>query len=254
MGETGYMIKQIRYLAIAGFLVFASSGFAQYTMDLWGVGNGANADGVYVSPYQGSIWNGAYSGSGGAPNSPALYSGYVICDDFSDESYVGDVWNASATNAANLDGSELFTTSKSGYTVQQNYDAVAWLANDLVDSSNADDPTAQTNISFAIWDIMDGDTTDPDGGATGPDGLIAQAFAAIENPADIYTNVTVFTPAPKAGIGSNLSQEFLVVGNGNNPNTALVPTPEPASAAILGIDLLSALGIVLLVRRRRARA
>jgi hypothetical protein len=242
------MTKHIRYLGIAGFLACASSGFAQYTMDLWGVGNQNNADGVYVSPYQGSIWNGAYSG-GGAPGGAPLYSGYVICDDFSDESYVGDIWNASGTNAGNLNGSELFTTSDSGYTVQQNYDAVAWLANQLVQSGNVNNATAQTNISFAIWDIMDGQTTDPDGGAKNE---IKNAFSAVLG-GYVGTNVSVFTPAPKTGIGQNVSQEFLVVGGGPG-NGPLVQAPEPASAAILGVDLLSALGIVFLIRRYRVRA
>jgi hypothetical protein len=237
----GFMIKQIRYLGVAGFLTFASAGFAQYTMALTGVGNGNSAGGVYVSPYMGSIWNGTPSGS-------PLYSGAVICDDFSDESYVGDVWNATAVNASNLNGSELFTTSDTAYTVQQNYDAVAWLANQLLLDDN--DPTAQANYSFAIWDIMDGASTDPDGGALT---LIGDAFTAIQTSSNIYTNVTVFTPAPKGKAGSNPSQEFLVVGGGSNGGP-LVQAPEPASASLLGFDLLSVAGIAFLLRRYRVRS
>jgi hypothetical protein len=252
------MIEQIRYLGIAGFLAFASAGFSQYTMDLTGVGNGANADGVYVSPYQGSIWNGAYTG-GGAPTTNPLYNnGYVICDDFSDESYVGDVWNATATNAATLNGNELFTTSQTAYSVQDNYDAVAWLANQLIADVNNSQLTQtqlytdQTNISFAIWDIMDGANTDPIGAGT-VSTLIGDAFSEVVNGHYVGSNVTVFTPYENLGVGNNLSQEFLVVGGGPNGGP-LVPTPEPASAAVLGFDLLSALGIVFLVRRYRARA
>ncbi|MGA2578420.1 MAG: hypothetical protein ABSH24_20600 [Bryobacteraceae bacterium] len=237
------MTKRVLFLSIAGLMAFASGGYAQYTMDLTGVGDGANADGVYVSPYAGSIWTGAYTG-GSAPTTTPVFSGAVICDDFTDESYVGDIWNASATNAGALNGTELFTTSDTTYTVQQNYDAVAWLANQLLLPANVYSGTAQTNISFAIWDIMDGQKTDPDGGATG---LITSAFAAVTS-GYVGTNVDVFTPAPKQAAGSNVSQEFLVV---NGPT---VPAPEPASAAVLGFDLLSALGIVFLVRRYRVRA
>ena len=239
------MTKRVLFWGIAGFLVLASGGFAQYTMDLTGVGDGAVADGVYVSPYQGSIWAGAYSGTGPAPTSPALYSGYVICDDFTDESYVGDVWNATATNAAD-ETVEGPSCSIAG-AVQQNYDAIAYLANQLVLPANITSATAQTNISFAIWDIMDGQTADPDGGATGPTGLIAQAFTAVQN-GYVGSNVTVFTPAPKARVGDNVSQEFLVV---NGPSISAL---EPASAAVLGCDLLAALGIVFLVRRYRVQA
>jgi len=242
------MTKPSRYLGIAGFLVFASVGFAQYNMDLTGVGDGANADGVYVSPYTGTI-----TGSG------VNYSGNIICDDFTDESFVGDTWNASGVNAASVNGSQLFTGGYSDpwngktYNAQQDYDAVAWLANQLVMSSNLTNWTAQTNISFAIWDIMDGQATDPDGGATGTNGLIDQAFAAVAA-GQIYTNVSVFTPSPKQQQGDNVSQEFLVVGNGSNNNVPLIQTSEPSSAAVLGFDLLSVLAVLLLVRRYRVRA
>ena len=58
--------------------------FAQYTIDLTGVGNGAVANGVYVSPYQGTI-----TGNG------ASHPGYVICDDFYTDSYLNTLWSAS---------------------------------------------------------------------------------------------------------------------------------------------------------------
>lgn len=223
------MIKQIRYLSIAVFLAFASVGYAQYyTMDLTGVGNGNNADGVYVSPYQGSISQGGTQ----------IYSGFIICDDFADEAWVGDVWQATATNAGDLNGTELFTTSDTSYSVQQNYDAVAWLANQLLLPANVNNATAQTDISFAIWDIMDGQSTNPDGGAAG---LITQAFNEVVSDGYVGSNVTVYTPAPKAAVGSNVSQEFLVVS-----------MAEPYSPALLGLDLLGVAGLVLIARQRLA--
>jgi hypothetical protein len=242
--KVGNVIKQVGCLSIAGLLGFASIGFAQYTMDLTGVGNGTTADGVYVSPYVGSIWKGTYMG-GGAPNTTPLFSGYVICDDFSDESYVGDVWNASSSNAGAVSGNVLFDDGYNPflnitYTAQQGYDAVAYLANQLVASSNVNDPTAQTNLSFAIWDIMDDQQTDPDGGASA---LIAQAFNAVVNDNYVGSNVTVYTPSQKQPKGQNVSQEFLTV-----------TAPEPAAAAVLGLDLLSVRAIVFLLRRYWVRA
>lgn len=128
-----------------------------------------------------------------------------------------------------LNGTELFTTSSSGYTVQQNYDAVAWLANGLLSPSNVTNPTAQIDYSFAIWDIMDGMTTNPVGGTSS---LISKAFAAVEG-GYVGSDVTVFTPDPKEPVGSNVSQEFLAVD-------APVGTPEPGSVALTlsGIALL----------------
>jgi hypothetical protein len=163
----------------------------------------------------------------------------MICDDFNTESYLNTPWNATATNAGNLNGSEKFTTSLTGYTVQQNYDAVAWLANQLL--GNVSNPTTQTNISFAIWDIMDGQTTDPDGGATGKNGFIAQAFAAVVG-GYVGSNVEVFTPSPDMSV----SQEFLVV---NGPT---ISTPEPVAAGVLGANLVTVLGLFFFLRRRRA--
>jgi len=222
------MMKRIAWLSAAGLLAFAAAGFAQYTMDLTGVGDGVVADGVYVSPYQGTI----------SENNQQIYSGYMICDDFNTESTLNDPWSATATSAANLNGTEKFTATSTGYTVQQNYDAVAWLANQLLLASNVDNATAQVNYSFAIWDIFDGQTTNPDGNSLS---LITEAFTEVLGG---YTanNVTVFTPSP-----TTASQEFLVI------NGPAISTPEPSSAALLGVDLLAAVGVLFFLRRRFAR-
>ena len=243
----------------AAIILFAAAGFAQqnYTMELTGVADQASANGVYVSPYQGNIWTGQYTG-GNAPTTTPAYSGYVICDDYTDESLLNDPWNAVATNAASLDGTELFTggytdptadsplwAANQHFTAQQSYNAVAWLANQLLLSGNVTNPTNQTNISFAIWNIMDNNQAgDPDGGDTT---YITQAFAAVLHDGYVGSNVTVFTPAPKADPGKkNVSQEFLVV---NGP----FQTPEPNGVAVLGIDLLSALALLCLVVYNRSR-
>jgi len=235
------MIKQNRLLSIAGFLIFAPMGFAQYTIDLTGVGDGASADGVYAGPYQGAI----------SENGNQIYSGYLICDDFNTESYLDTPWFATATNAGNLNGTEKFT----GPTSAENYDSAAWLATQLIYGSslennknepNVTDQAAQINYSFAIWDIFDGLNLDPLGGAEGPNGLVAQAFTAVSN-GYMGRNVTVYTPSSNNPLGKNQAQELLAV---NRP----VATPEPSAATVLGLDLLSVAGIVFLVRRYRTRA
>ena len=69
------MNVNFKVLLGAGLLAIAPASFAQnYSMDLTSVGNGTVADGVYVSPYVGTI-----SGPG------MSYSGFVICDDFNSE-------------------------------------------------------------------------------------------------------------------------------------------------------------------------
>jgi hypothetical protein len=129
--------------------------------------------------------------------------------------------------------SDPFATTTDTVTDQQAYDAVAWLANGLLASSNVTDATAQTDYSFAIWDIFDGEAIDPDGGAAS---LIAAAFAAAKG-GYVGSDTTVYTPSP---LGA--SQEFLVVS-----------TPEASLPATLAVELSALAGLIFLMRRRLVR-
>jgi hypothetical protein len=220
------MNGRVKALLGLGLLAFAPASFAQYNLDLTGVGNGTVADGVYVTPYQGTV-----QGNG------VNFAGYMICDDFNTESYLNTPWTATMTNAGALNGTEKFGSPVNfmgtTYTAQQAYNAAGWLANGLL--RNLNNTTIQTNYAFAIWNIFDGQQTDPDGGAVA---LEQAAFAAV-NPSKgsgyVANNVSVFTPNPR-----NASQEFLVISS--------APEIDPASAAS-GLTLL--LGGVLVLRARR---
>jgi hypothetical protein len=222
------MYGKLKVLLGLSLIAVAPAAFAQYTLDLTGVGNGTVADGVYVSPYQGTISNG----------SGVIYSGYMICDDFTTPSYLNTPWNASMTIAGALNGTEKFpgteTFDGSTYTAQQAYNAAGWLANQLLNNL----PTNQVNDSFAIWNILDGQQMNPSGGA-----LMAEsaAFSAV-NGGYVASNVSVYTPASPTPI--NGSQEFLVV----SPMRA--PEIDPASAAS-GLTLL--LGGLAVARGRRGK-
>jgi hypothetical protein len=219
------MYGKLKVLLGLSLIAVAPGAFAQYTIDLTGVGNGAVADGVYVSPYQGTITGNGMS-----------YSGYIICDDFNTPSYLNSSWSATMTSAGGLNGSEKFggteTFDGQTYTAQQAYNAAGWLANNLLTNSNVNNPTSQVNYSFAIWDIFDGQQTDPNGGAQL---LESQAFSQVSN-GYVASNVSVFTPNPL-----NASQEFLVVR---------APEIDPASA-MSGLTLL--LGGLAVARGRRAK-
>jgi hypothetical protein len=243
------MTRNICVLVIGGFLALAGRAYPQYTMELTSLGSSkVVADGEFVGPYEGSIWSGAYTGT--APVGPDVYSGYIICDDMLDPTNPFTYWNATATDAGDLDGTELFTggykdTNASSIwdgtslDAQQAYDAVAWLANQMILPANATNATAQTNYQFAIWDIMGGMTTDPDGGATG---LIDQALTEVLDDGYVGTNVAVFSPSPGQPVGQNVAQEFLVVN-----------TPEASTSVLLGADGLGFLGLFWLLRRRVLR-
>jgi hypothetical protein len=215
------MYGKLKVLLGLSLIAVAPGAFAQYNMDLTSVGNGTVADGVYVSPYQGTITGNGMS-----------YSGYMICDDFNTESYLNAPWLASMTNAGGLNGSEKFggteTFDGQTYTAQQAYNAAGWLANGLL--SNVNNPNSQVNYSFAIWDIFDGRQMDPNGGASA---LESAAFSSVSN-GYVASNVSVFTPTPL-----NASQEFLVVR---------APEIDPASV-ISGLTLL--LGGLAVARGRR---
>jgi hypothetical protein len=221
------MYGKLKVLLGLSLIAAAPSAFAQYTVDLTGVGNGTVADGVYVSPYQGTITGNGMS-----------YSGYMICDDFNTPSYLNTSWSATMTSAGGLNGSEKFggteTFDGQTYTAQQAYNAAGWLANGLL--SNVNNPNTQVNYSFAIWDIFDGQQTDPNGGASA---LESAAFSAASN-GYVASNVSVFTPTPL-----NASQEFLVV---SPPMRA--PEIDPASA-MSGLTLL--LGGLAVARGRRTK-
>ena len=228
------MTKTTGFWGVAVLLVFASVGFAQYTMTLTGLGDGATFGGVFVSPYWGTI-----QGNG------VNYTGYMICDDYATHSELNQSWNATGENATNIDSGVKFdAVSYHGHTAQEGYDAVAYLASQLMSGSNFLNYNAQVNYSYAIWDVMNpGLNILPNSGGTLVQNLINTAFL---NTASGYSGpaVTVFTPYPNL----NASQEFLVVGG------PAIATPEPAAAAVLGFDLLSLAAIVFFMRRHRVRA
>jgi hypothetical protein len=248
------MSKSIRYLGVAGLLVFAAAGFAQdYAMNLYSTYNGQSAvlggQDVYISPYTATIANGA-QGQNGAQ----IFNGSIICDDFTTDIPLPYSWTATATNAASVNSSDKFYNggagTLAGYTAQQDYNAAAYLAVELVGAivENPDQAQydEQADISAAIWDIFD-----PALASTGVDGKAISEYedAALAAAVGGYqgTNVTVFTANPPTG-----SQEFLVVGGGPGGGP-LIQTPEPTSAAVLGVDLLSVLAVLFLLRRYRVR-
>jgi hypothetical protein len=206
-----------------GLLFGAHAALAQtYTMDLTGVGNSTVAEGVYVTPYVGTI-----TGNG------LNYSGFVICDDFNHESYLNSPWTVTQTNAGALDGGERFTFNGNTVTAQQAYNAAGWLANGLLANYGT---SAQTNYAFAIWNIFDGQQMNPNGGSIA---LEQAAFTAVSS-GYVASNVSVFTPTSSS---SSSPQEFLVV----NPAPEIDPALATSSMTLL-------LGGALILRSRRKRA
>ena len=231
------MTKTLGILAIlSGMAITALPLRADTAMTLTSTGAGNVLDGVYTSPYTGTV--------GGVANTP------VICDDFADDSYVGESWSATVSSVASLAGNVKWGSETNA---QQNYEIAAWLAEDLLATSNK---TATEDISFAIWLSLDPavasylTSTYPDPGTlAAAQGWIATAQNAITTrdlTAADFANVLVYTPvAGTATVNCNSGrcaasspQEFLVVR-----------TPEPGSLVLLLCGLIA---LVAVASRRRA--
>lgn len=162
--------------ACALSLVFVALASAQQTanVQVTGTNYGYTQAGVYTSPYYGTI-----TPTGGTP-----VSGWMICDDYYDNSYIGESWEAYATPLSDLPQASPSVvlyggTSWGGQTLDQvqEYEAVALLAETLLtyaDSEATLSGQALTNAElgaaeygFAIWDLTNNpDTTNSLGETT----------------------------------------------------------------------------------------
>jgi len=132
------------------------------SFSITGVGSGGSLDGVYTSPYAGTV-NGVATP--------------VICDDFANNSYVPEDWTAYQTslssvnagtntagilkwNNANSGGS---VDGYAGWNLNQKtaYDVAAYLAIELGSSPAAS--TTSEDLSYAMWELFDatGASTSP---------------------------------------------------------------------------------------------
>jgi len=195
-------------------------------------------DGIYLSPYYGMIGT-------------ATASVPIICDDFFDDTYIGEQWQATVAN-----GSAAAATSwqkdYQGTTLTQDYDAIAYLAQQLLTLPQGDQAD-QALDSFAIWDIFDDTgvntwlTVDyaSSGGAAfytkvnnaATSALNAALTAPVQGDRSI---LTIYTPTGTPNGYSGPPQQFVTVS-----------TPEASSLANLAVDLLLLAGAVFFVCRRR---
>jgi len=221
------LIRRIVSWGIAGTLCFTGSALAQVNMTLTGVGTGAVMGGVYVSPYVASI-NGV--------------SSYVICDDFTTDVWINDTWEANQYSLSDVGptGPQKFTAPDwSPYTIQQEYDAAALLAEDVI--ANMWNATLAGEYSYAIWTLFDPAAINGYGGnsltssqQSAVNSFRSAALTQAAGGAGSGLDVSIYTPAK-----GYTSQEFLVVS-----------TPEASLAATLAIELMALGGLIFLMRRR----
>jgi hypothetical protein len=269
----------------AAFVVTAAIGFAQSappttTFDLTGIQGvqgeqGYSLAGVYTSPYLAEI-----GGSSVGTN--------VICDDFWDESFIPEEWNAYVTQLSQVptgndtldnvpsaaagddttlkwSGATVTNPSSSSQTLtlnqQQAYEVAALLSIDILDVSPMGVGAAID--SYALWGLFDpyGDGNSSDLGAFGTlanaslTADLSQAETILWNAAETVENEgAAALNGATATIYSFASCISSVCTTSGPPQEFIVVNmPEPSSIAILGADLLAVAALAFFLRRRMVR-
>jgi hypothetical protein len=202
------------------------------TLELTGVGPGYNDGSYYVYPYVFSV-NGAGSVS-------------MVCDDFNDEIYMYETWQANVYTLAQVlsgtpgDGQMNVSSGSLATTRSQAYIDAAYLYQQLVLPAN-NDQTDAVNLNHTIWALFAGDT-----GYNSDAGVQywftqAQTYAAAAYASGSLNNVDFYTPvAGTQPSGDGTPQEFIGTS-----------VPEPTSLALLGVGLI---GLGVISRKRRFQA
>lgn len=222
-------LRQQLYLGILGSICLAPCIFSQVNMTLTSAGNNA-LGGVYVGPY--------YATVNGQTDVP------VICDDFSDESTIGESWTANATTvASNLPTTLSQRLGLSSGAQAQDYSEASYLAQQLMSGATCPPgmPSCGSSdysgdIQYAIWQIFDG-SDDPLSHLSGPDSTNAAnwlSYAQANAPStSAYAGVTVYSPT-----NGGPPQEFLSM-------------PEAGSPFLWAIDLAGVAGLFFFARNRK---
>ncbi len=194
------------------------------TMLLTGAGDNGALGGVYIGPYTVTI-NGV--------------STSVICDDFDDESYIGETWTANVTTLSSLGGTKWVDLGNSTNL----YEEAAWLSLNLLSAS----PGQAGDIQFAIWALFDPNAVN--GLSAGDQANVqwwindaqGQTFTSGE-----FANILIYT----ADISDPIRCDGDYCAN-TPPQEFIVATPEPSAFILMLIGLMA---IAVAVRRRKSAA
>jgi hypothetical protein len=153
-------------------------GQGQVNIDLTSAGNNV-MDGVYVGPYNATV-NGK--------------STQIICDDFVDDSYVGESWTANVTTLSNLNGTKWGGMANA----TQLYDEAAWLATQMLSPVYSGNATQVGYLAYALWAVFQPSAVKSWLGATSPTWLAVQGwlnFAAAQHfTPNEFANFFLYTP------------------------------------------------------------
>lgn len=190
-------------------------------------------NGVYVGAYNATV-NGQ--------------SSQIICDDFSDDTYLNESWTANVTSFSNLGSSNtpMWTNQKGSSTL---YADAAWLATQMLAPGNQNNNT-QGYLAYALWNLFNPNALN---------GLNSTQLKGVNYwlsmiPAGLtpsqYANFFIYTP--------DLSKS-ITCGGGNCPTAppqeflGFVSAPE-GGAALLYLLLAAASCLSAMAIRQRRQA
>jgi hypothetical protein len=215
-------MKRSYLLAVAAAVLFFAPVLTQATTTNFTlVSAGSNVDsGVYVGPYTAQITGGGTI--------------QFICDNFNTTVWLGINWNAVANNLTNpsfLSQVKLAGSSTTGKSALQNYEAAAWLAEQIM--ANLSNSKTVGDMQYALWAIFSSSAKSSPGFTSGAASWYNLAINGSYTTSE-FANVTFWTPNPL-----NASQEYI----------SITPTPEPSGLLLLGTGLIGLAGVL---RRKRA--
>jgi hypothetical protein len=215
---------------------------------------------VYVSPYTAQIGSGVPV--------PA------ICDDWADDVYLGQNWQAFETNLGSLTSAintSLYFKGSDNATLgslsqQVEYDAAAILSEGLLSLPGGpwspSDTEKQDAYSFAIWELFD-DSRGVYGGPANYLSLLGTAYSANQVASDAATLLANAISAAQTAVASGNQSAFsnvsiFTAACGTSPCTSssrpqefiVVNMPEPSSPALLCLYMLGFVGLGFVFRKR----
>jgi hypothetical protein len=246
LGKTRMTKNRITwFLAVAALLCFAPNASAtSATLTLTGVGDGATVGNVYVDPYTATITTGTTT----VTNVP------VICDDWSNNTYMNETWTATALKATTVSNSTLGTPMFGNN--QSLYNEAAWLGSQLI--ANPTNKTVQTDVSFALWALTYGQNGTYEE-SPAPLTYLASTFS--DGTSDPIYQQTLALLSQAMGEGSFSSAGWTIydpVPGTSNPSLDGVPqeflvyTPEPSTLISLALGICGLLMFATWQRRKSA--
>ncbi len=156
----------------------------------------------------------------------------LVCDDFVDNPSK-QPWTVNVLSLSNLSGADFTTGTDPALTQLQDYQAVAYLSQNMLQYLGQKNDEEVADIQFALWAIFSQQAMGAKGfqNDAGGDALAwynqATSMAAAGDFNGQFGNFVVYSPVSVDGT-QNYTQEFV----------GFTGTPEPASLLLLGTGLL----------------